>query len=616
MTNAAVLSLTPACEKSVPEQLDPTALFGRFPGPQALASLKLKPVVDYRGCTIDFGSDAWQLDELSMGLCPISDLRIRFAESPFKDELKLYCLMALSYGSLAETTIIEDVRSIQKDLLSIGKDGLRPSSIDALKAHFESKASPYHQMARSKARLSAFLTFRRVHFGKATAKEVIAYLDERDGARMRASREAGKMDEVPYDYLCRLIDVCLERMRDEGYPMRLRIMAAAVLIYSQVGMRTSQLLGAKVGALKTHPAPVGDGAPVCYLEFPAIKRKGKSRKKKVQKSIANEIVVEAYEFLVEACAPQRERLGIEALVVLPKQKCKQLDNKQIGNLLRILIVANSDRLPCVNTQDEYPGLKTTTTPKTQAGKANTGDLAPDDVIVYPTIHQLRVSVCTLLYERGVDLRYVKEHMGHLSEDMTAYYIRSNKRIDHECSELVYDCIYSDGSKLLGKKADEFVERVDEFIREMSGGTACSTDDAIRMASEEFPLRKKVGGWCCRCGLVVQCPENKVTDEILCAFGLCPNHCHMYFMAAQSYSVAKQLERAASENRSRGHHKAAACEERKLANVTESTLMPELVELGNEIERRGLSDVLSKFPELTDIATRLPEIMEEARSWQR
>lgn len=614
MTNAAVLSLTPACEKSVPAQLDPTILFGRFPGAQALASLKLNPIVDYSGCTIDFGSDAWQLDELSMGLCPISDLRIRFADSPFKDELKLYCLMRLSYGSTGETTVIDDVKSIQTDLASIGEDGLRPSRLDALKAHFESKTGPYHQTVRSKVRLSSFLAFRHAHFGKATAKEVTEYLEERDVARMRASREANKRDEVPYDYLCRLIDVCLARMRDEGYPPRLRIMAAAILIYTQIGLRTSQLLGTKVGALKTHPAPIGDGEPVCYLEFPAIKRKGRTRTKRTQKSIANEIVVEAYEFLVSACAPQRERIGIDALIVLPKQRCKQLDHKQIGNLLRIFIVANSDELPCVNTQEEYPGLMTTTAPKTQAGKANTGGLAPDDVIVYPTIHQFRVSVCTLLYERGVDLRYVKEHMGHLTEDMTAYYVRSNKRIDHECSELVYDCIYGDGSKLLGKRADEFVERVDGFIREMSGGTACSTEEAIRMAASEFPLRKKVGGWCCRCGQVVPCPENRVTDEILCAFGLCPNHCHMYFMAARSYSVAKQMERAASENRARGHHKAAACEERKLANVTESTLMPELVELGNEIERRGLPDVLSKFPELEDIASRLPEIMEEARAW--
>lgn len=158
------------------------------------------------------------------------------------------------------------------------------------------------------------------------------------------------------------------------------------------------------------------------------------------------------------------------------------------------------------------------------------DLQMDDRIYYPTIRQFRVSVCTSLYRQQIPLHYIRKHMNHLSEDMAAYYIRPQKNLEKEYSETIYRAVFKDGSRMLGTNGDAFVQKINEFIEQNHMNIQDDMEGVIQAVAKKFPLRSKVGGMYIRCGEVIPCASNNSTDVIYCAFGMCPNHCHMFFMA--------------------------------------------------------------------------------------
>ncbi|MGL5574663.1 MAG: tyrosine-type recombinase/integrase [Sarcina sp.] len=47
---------------------------------------------------------------------------------------------------------------------------------------------------------------------------------------------------------------------------------------------------------------------------------------------------------------------------------------------------------------------------------------------YVNFHRFRVTVCTKLYEKGVPLDFIRTHLNHLYDEMTAYYIKSDKKV--------------------------------------------------------------------------------------------------------------------------------------------------------------------------------------------
>lgn len=55
---------------------------------------------------------------------------------------------------------------------------------------------------------------------------------------------------------------------------------------------------------------------------------------------------------------------------------------------------------------------------------------PDDEmdkdIYYVTFHQYRVVLATILYNKGYHLDFIRQHMNHLTEEMTQHYIRFNE----------------------------------------------------------------------------------------------------------------------------------------------------------------------------------------------
>lgn len=591
-------------------------------GDRALREIERNPVFRFDGFEIDFTEDEWDFTPITKLNVSSSALRIRFSGSPFDNELKLFLIESIVWQRAKVQSLITKVNVARKSLADMGCE---PSTLHAVaKEAFEDylerlgRAHPHGYVGSAARCLCDFLGFRARLFRPMLDDEVLPTLQRAakdSGAKRRAG---GGMPAIPDDYLEPLVATLRSIMRGESERMADRVTAAAALLLSQTGLRSSEALGAVAGSLQTSPGVCGQ-PDLAYIEYPTFKGTRGDGNSAIGRTILNAAALEAYLWLDENCAGQRERLGTRALVVYPRQSNKFVDHKRFSQDLRSVIARNSATIPCLNTQDAYPELKTTKARK--AIQARTDEslrrvygIEPDDVVVYPAVHQFRVTVATKLYESGVDMHYIRKHMNHMDENTTAGYVRSDKDIQRKGSELVYRAMLGDGAELIGPHAREFSEKVDKYAATVEGKVKGDLDELVSVVAERYPLRVKVGGVCIRCGNVVPCRSDSETDAIFCAFGVCPNQCAMYFMADAALAAVEDHIALVDENLRRGHRKAAANELRKAQNVIRDQLAPELDGLDRQLERIGKDGVLERFPNLRGIVENKTEVRRKVTEW--
>lgn len=586
-----------------------------------LKMLREEPLFTLGRAAVDFSKDSWRVDARD-AIDPDRTQLFTFGEGEHKESLKLYCLLLLARAKDKPHSIHTVISRLERDVEALGFPAWTSPSPAETRRRFDKLELGLgkHTLRQRKNALRGYLLFLQVYFKVAVHPDVFDFLDECDREALAQEKEAGKHQEVPGDYLEALVSACQEYMRDDACPPRLRITAAATLLYSQIGMRARELLTMTADALEFDTGRSGDLPPIPYLVFRSPKSAPPGQPYKICRCIANEASLEAYRFLLGFCREKREALGTDALIAVPGQRGKYCSYSSMRTKYVAMIAAMRDRLPSTGVHNLRPDLRFVIM---GANYRRSGfeeyahpetPLQDGDAIIYPTFHQFRVSVCTWLYRHGVELDYIREHMNHLTEDMTAYYNRAGAEVEEEYSAVVYDCVLNGGSKLLGPRAREFTEQVSAFIESNSANVVPSNEEVAKLAARAFPLRRKLGGVCVACGQFRPCPESQPTDELLCVFRLCPNHCHLYFTAAETYDCVRDAAEIVRINEERGHARAVENEVRKLQNVIRGSLMPELEELERELERQGRDAIIKRFPALAEVADNLASIKEEAEQW--
>lgn len=586
-----------------------------------LKMLREEPLFTLGRTTVDFSQDSWRVDARD-AFDPDRTQLFTFKEGDHKESLKLHCLLLLARAKDKPSSIQIGVYGLERDLEALTFPAWTSPTLAETRRRFgELELSLGERTLRGrKGALRGYLLFLQVYFKVAVDPCVFDYLEEFDREALAQEKEAGKHQEVPGDYLEALVTACQEYMRDDACPPALRITAAATLLYSQIGMRAGELLTMTADALEFHTGKSGDLPPIPYLVFRSPKSAPPGQPYKICRCIANEASLEAYRFLLDFCREKREGLGTDALIAVPGQRGKYYSYDTMRANYIAMVAAMRDRLPSAGVHNLRPDLRFAIMENRYRRNGFEDYARPEtplrdgDAVVYPTFHQFRVSVCTWLYRHGVELEYIREHMSHLTEDMTAYYNRTGAEVEEEYSTVVYDCVLNDGSKLLGPRAKEFTEQVSAFIESDSANVALSNEEVAKLAAKAFPLRRKLGGVCVACGQFKPCPESHATDELLCMFRLCPNHCHLYFTAAETYDCVCDAAEIIKINEERGHTRAVENEVRKLQNVIRGSLMPELEELERELERQGRDTIVARFPALAEVADNLASIKEEAEQW--
>lgn len=603
---------------------------GMMPKNQVLETFKRIDKLPFSNLEIRFSDDTW--DFSSTTDLPISKNKLVFSFDPtsaYCEFLKMYTLNEIIKKNTKVRVLNEKVTIVTRFLKSFEDEGYTIFSRvpkTAFKRIFDTMedSCSYNTVCAYKGQLLMFSNFFERTFEELADKSIIKFLQDRNTAKLNDIKAANKTPEVPIDYFPIFLEAVKNIMRNENEDPEDRVTAASIILYSQIGFRTAELFTVKVNSVHSVYSP-DKYKPLYYMDFVSFKHGYGENGGTTAHTYINDLSLEANNLLIELCKPQRDALGIDTLFVAKFQKNAVFSAQTYNTRYRKFILRHCRELQCLNIGEDYEDLSWfevetffKPAPDGSYGYDKNADWAKDlkmdDKVYYPTTRQFRVSVCTSLYRQQIPLYYIKKHMNHLSEEMAAYYIRPQKNIEKEYSETIYRAVFKDGSKMLGNNGDAFVQKINEFIEQNHLNISDNTEEVIHALAKKFPLRSKVGGMCIRCGEVIPCASNSSTDVIYCAFGMCPNHCHMFFMADISYEEYLRHKDIVQYNQDNGFKKAYQKELNKLKYTIENSFLPELTMLEEEVQRHGEDEILEKYPHLTYIINHFDAIKQEVQAW--
>ena len=147
-------------------------------------------------------------------------------------------------------------------------------------------------------------------------------------------------------------------------------------------------------------------------------------------------------------------------------------------------------------------------------------------------------------------------------------------------------IVSGNTKLLGSNAKTFTEKIHEFIKKNNYNIDTDVNAIADKLLYQIPIRSKTGGVCIKSSKFRECSNDSMTNEFYCAYGVCPNIFHFYYMANISYRQSKELFENIELSKKRNHLRQAEKECNMLNTIVSQKLLPELDELISVVNQKG------------------------------
>lgn len=420
-----------------------------------------------------------------------------------------------------------------------------------------------------------------------------------------------RLPDIPKEYYNKIFSTALSVMRNRRQPKRDRAVAAAIVMLTQLGVRVGDLLNITTDSLSSEEA---DGHQMSFINY-SVEKLSKPHAPQARFDIyASELCVEAFNILLkmrEAC-PESKRYNY--LIMLP-------ENPRFPQKLSYPIAKSTFRaavkkfclvhLP-VECHHPWSGIAPSVV---QVFDYDLKKMVSDTVYV-PVGGQFRVRLCTYLYEHGVKLSYIEQHLAHLSEMMFGYYARprDTRQENAENAEQFISNIVLEGMTPIGLHSEELMANLRSFIDSKKLNVKTDMKEIMSCLDDEVAIRAKTGGFCYRSSLL-PCPEDPHTNKLLCAYNRCPNVYSFYYMADITYSRLKACEDAYYANLQRGLKNAAHKELNSAQDIINRTLSPQIFQLQKELDRQGKDAILTKYPQLTDIVNNIESIKQEMRIWK-
>lgn len=423
--------------------------------------------------------------------------------------------------------------------------------------------------------------------------------------RAISKKESTKIPNIPEDYYSIILTKAIETLDNEKASYNRRMTAGLIIIETQTGLRTQDLLGLKVSDLHEKKLPVSD--VMCnYLHF-QTRKPSKAHSDMLEFDIyASQLCADAFNkmsILRKKCVYKNEPY----LYVLDSSKNSTNKYPIETNRLRIeyrkFFLEELKNLTC----EKWEGI--TPVNHIQGGKTYKLNI--------PEIRQYRVHLATALYNNGVSLNYIKKYLGHLSEYMLGYYVRP-KNPGHEnakYAERIVKKIAGDDMTPLGSMGAELKQNLQQFIKEGKYNVKSDTSKILNDLGENLVIREKGPGLCCIKTTIIPCKYDARTDKMLCAFGTCPNIFHFFDMINVSYMQFHELQNSYQQNKDNGFKRAAEKELNKLKSFCKGRLTPELDELERVVKIKGLSAFVKQYPDLQYYATNIDNIRKEIQLWE-
>lgn len=207
-------------------------------------------------------------------------------------------------------------------------------------------------------------------------------------------------------------------------------------------------------------------------------------------------------------------------------------------------------------------------------------------------------------------------MNHLAKEITLGYQRIEKDLEAEkdFAESVMKMLLTGETEIIGQGKDTLMLRINEHLENSNLNVAIDIDEIISDLTKKVPVRAKEGGICIKSGPIRECGKSDATDDLYCAYGMCQNLFHAFFLIDINYGKYKTLLKTIEYNQDKGFKKAVEKETNKLLWIVEKYLIPELDELEKEIERKGETGVKEQFPQISFFIDNYDSLNKEIRAW--
>ena len=578
-----------------------------------LTHIKNRGLLPIDGVTVNYNSEVWDFTGLKRTNISNSSLKINFKKCPmcFIDSIKSYALVSIIEGAAKIQTIKRKVSTLI-DLLDISyKYGI--IEIESLSPYIINKyiamANDEREKGKRYTTIIDFIKFYDSYINNHFDNKFVREISKIDNKLRHAEIEQNKTPDIPQEYFDNLVKAAIKVKNDPSESNYFRALACMILIDSQLGLRTSELFALEVGRLKS--TKISSGEEACFIEYRTWKRHHSLQTYSYEKTYANQIVKDAYEFLTVLSESKRNKMQSTYLFVESQTEYKTIFpyNTQMANqaLKSFYFHCNKYFKTVYNEPTKINGLSCTPYPKSHSKK----------YLTYPLTTQFRVHACTELYRVGCPIEYIEKFMSHLSSEMSMYYARPKNTVQENMQEStrVLKEIVSGDAMPLGNEGKELFERIQSFITENNYSVEKDLDIICGKLAAQIPIRIKSGGVCIKSSRFRECSKDAITNDFYCAYGVCPNIYTFYYMADISYRQVCELHKSISLNTARGCIKQAQKESNMLQTIITKKLIPQLDDMERAIKEKGKKYILDNHPEVTYVVNNLDTIREEVSNWK-
>lgn len=535
------------------------------------------------GVHFRFSDDLWDFSSKAEEFQKKYIFRFKFKKiesDEFKTLSKLFVLNDLLEYGLNRPYLYNCLLSVVEFLnfLYFNYMNIEDLDITELDSYFEKQKVSPKTKATKKCNIKKVIEFYCTITDKMIDHDVLSYLEEIDTQKINAQLIQNKTKLLSHSIMKPLVQLLYTEFKNCNLNVTYRRCLALLYIDTQCGIRPGELLMLSNDCIVKQEV---FGKILYQLRYKSTKGV-KGNGYKIYMTIANERVEEAVNYL---------------------QKFNN-DSDTLGKGL--------------TTADLNDSLKNIVA--THIKKFNEGDLNKYGYNGFPRAYQFRVYFASELKRRGYNDMIISKMLGHDDEKMWGYYARPADSIqeDWEYSKQLIKNVQHEDLKIMGAKGNIYEQKIKHFCDTKSVNVEISEDEIIEKILDELPIRQKCGGFCIKPNSSRPCEMNneEESDNILCAYEICPNQCHVYYDCYYYYKIYNMQKKAVEANLKGGFKNAAQKELYKLQNILRDRLIPELNEFEKEIERKGIETILNKHPNLEFIYRNMEEIMEDIKEWMR
>lgn len=635
-----------------------------------------------------FNDDMWDLSKLNK--FNRSEVHYKFKFSSIDTQYRYYVKLVVLNEIINNKCKIQTVHKYYANMVTIVKYFIREGVIDPLLisstviknyiGKLEKENSPLYVVKIAVVLNKLLKVIEEVD--NRELKIMIEYLDEKSKELDKFRGIKSKNEYIPDIFLDNLLKCAIDDSQNEKYNLTYRIFTCLLIILAETGMRIEELSLLESGQLNT--VKVGD-REVNYLNFISPKAGVGLSEVKFTYCYMTDLGTSAYRraeelsnLLIESLSSNvKAKLFLKILKEhFPKAMEKNINIKNVNNELDSdttnmidkiakkylflshitgmkighvsnlreyyirFIINNYDKLYNIDLSDKekeelnYFNINSIARFEKFFGRGNIETVNFDDIknIKYPYVnfHRFRVTVCTKLFKKGIPLDYIRNHMNHIENDMTMYYIKTEKIQDELKENIQMMKLVSSEEGLLKledgnseiidiEEYNEKVERINKFLKENKVNLNMDITKIVKVFKKmnAFVLDNDLG-ICLRTVVNGICNRQKYFSSL-------NDNYHIGLTLNTFKYIDCNYDRFVQKKKIIDHNRAIAKEDedlkfeverecKALVYFLEKTLVKEIELLENEVSKFGKDDVIRRFPNLSETVNKLENIKKEINVW--